>query len=526
MSKIEKLKANLPETPVAQETAAEEKIDSMLDADRNDAAKDAVADASAQTVNAETEIKTENNGEELAENETAAAKEVTPEKSEPEMAEDKTAQTENTENEQSDVAKTAEAEKIADEKSADTNDVSGENAEAAKTAEVNGTDAENASEETQSVHIINVKKLSKMLTAGAACVIVAGVVALMGLANGGVKNLSADDSEDSSYLAQTDAKNDSLSVPATMSWWMAGITENDIVWDDEESEPVTSQVSQTEKTTETTTTTAEQTTEAETTTTTTAPVTTTESVITTTQKKTEYTAEKIEAKVFYLTDNVNLRKGAGTNYDKITTLKKGTAVTAVEKCSNGWYKVTVGELGGYIIDDYLTSEKPVTTTTTTKVTTTTTTTVTTTAKPAETTKPAEQEKAPTTTADKPVISYSDEELQMFYYVVEGEAGGCSEQAKLAVANVIINRVKSPRFANSLSGVLTARGQFTAINNYYNKYRKPTSSTKDCVNRALYGEDNSNGAVYFYAPRYCSGSTAAWFESLTFCFEVDGQRFFK
>ena len=80
--------------------------------------------------------------------------------------------------------------------------------------------------------------------------------------------------------------------------------------------------------------------------------------------------------------------------------------------------------------------------------------------------------------------------------------------------------------SSISDVLTAPNQFTAINGYYSGRNKPTQNTIDCAKRALNGEDNSNGAVYYYAPQYCGGSTASWFESLTFCMELDGQRYFK
>lgn len=83
-----------------------------------------------------------------------------------------------------------------------------------------------------------------------------------------------------------------------------------------------------------------------------------------------------------------------------------------------------------------------------------------------------------------------------------------------------------RFGSSISDVLTAPNQFTAINGYYSGRNKPTQNTIDCAKRALNGEDNSNGAVYYYAPQYCGGSTASWFESLTFCMELDGQRYFK
>ena len=142
------------------------------------------------------------------------------------------------------------------------------------------------------------------------------------------------------------------------------------------------------------------------------------------------------------------------------------------------------------------------------------------------TKKTETKKATTSSSNSSVISYTDEEFDMLCYVLQGEVGNCSEQSKIAVANVIINRVKTGRFGSSISDVLTAPNQFTAINGYYSGRNKPTQNTIDCAKRALNGEDNSNGAVYYYAPQYCGGSTAAWFESLTFCMELDGQRYFK
>lgn len=391
--------------------------------------------------------------------------------------------------------------------------------------EITSAEACEATEETVSgettVHKINARKLGTLLTAGALCVFSVGAIGIFGLANRGTEAVSADETANAAATVVTSAaekKVQDSAVSATMSWWKAGVDEYDFISVDED---IMATTTTTTTAPQTTTTTEETTTEKTTTTTkkavTTTTKATTKATTTTTAKKTEYTAEKIEKTVYYLTDNVNLRKGAGTNYGKITTLKKGTAVTATHKCSNGWFRVEVGDKTGYIIDDYITTKKPVVATTTTAATTT--------AKPAETEAAPSDDK--TETAEKtPVIKYTDEELQMFYYVVEGEVGGCSEQSKLAVANVIINRVKSSKFSNSLTGVLTAKGQFTAINNYYSKRRTPTASTKDCVNRALYGEDNSKGAIYFYSKKYCSQSTANWFESLTFCLEIDGQRYFK
>ena len=181
-----------------------------------------------------------------------------------------------------------------------------------------------------------------------------------------------------------------------------------------------------------------------------------------------------------------------------------------------------------------TAQQTVTTTTPPHTTTTTTTPAVTTTKAVTTTRPVTTTKKVTTKAptvrtvyNSPKIkSYTQEEFNMLCYVVQAEAGYCAEKYKIAVANVVLNRVKSPRFANNIKAVLTARNQFTAISNYYTKRNKPNASTINCCKRALNGEDNTNGAVYYYSPRYVGGSVAAWFESMKLCVAWDSARFFK
>lgn len=358
------------------------------------------------------------------------------------------------------------------------------------------------------------KELGAVVAACAMFTLSAGLIGLIGFnANDSKVDTSANEVYTSAQTTTYAMSNSEFA--GTIGWWKAGIEEFDFVID-EEDDAVTTTSAVTTTAEETTTTTVTTTKAPETTTkapetTTKAPETTTKKVtttkVTTTQAKIEET--EIEAKTFYLTTNVNLRKGAGTSYSKICTLSKNTEVKAIAKVSNGWYKVEANGKTGYIIDDYLTTEKPATSTVKN-----------------ESTSVKETEKADSTLGENTVISYTDEELEMFYWVVEGEVGGCSEASKIAVANVIINRVKSPKFSNTLKGVMTAKSQFSAINNYYNRRRAPTKSTIDCVNRALNGEDNTNGAIYFYSVKYCSASSARWFESLTFCFEIDGQRYFK
>lgn len=51
---------------------------------------------------------------------------------------------------------------------------------------------------------------------------------------------------------------------------------------------------------------------------------------------------------------LNVRANAGTNYDRIGSLSRGTTVTVLENCGNGWYKVSTDKLTGYVSAEYIT----------------------------------------------------------------------------------------------------------------------------------------------------------------------------
>ena len=123
--------------------------------------------------------------------------------------------------------------------------------------------------------------------------------------------------------------------------------------------------------------------------------------------------------------------------------------------------------------------------------------------------------------------YTQKEIDMITAVVMQEVGYCSRDSMIAVTNVILNRVKDGRFGETIYDVLHAKNQFNSIKNYYNKQLPPTQSCKSAVIAALNGEDNSSGALYYYAPKYVkSESTIRWFNSKQFLFELDGQNFYK
>lgn len=357
----------------------------------------------------------------------------------------------------------------------------------------------------------SIKKVGTMLGSGAMAVLVIGAVSVYGLSgkteiSGGETKAAAEYNVAAVQAADEERipANTTASI-ATVSWWKAGVEEYEFV-----EKAVTTASSKNKEASKTTT----------------AKTTTTSAEASKSEKKTEKGSETeaIETKSMYAAEAVNMRKGPSKSDDVITVLAAGTKVSCTAKTDDGWYKVEYNGTTGYCMAEYLTSKAPAKTTTTAAAQTSAA--KKTTAETAATTKKTTTEAS--SDGSDSVISYTDEEFEMMCYVLQGEVGGCSDASKIAVANVIINRVKSSRFPDTIKGVLTAPNQFTAISSYYNKTNTPSSSTRECAKRALSGEgaEESKGATYYYAPKYCSGSTAAWFESLTFCMELEGQRFFK
>lgn len=104
------------------------------------------------------------------------------------------------------------------------------------------------------------------------------------------------------------------------------------------------------------------------------------------------------------------------------------------------------------------------------------------------------------------ISY--EEYGILYRIVEAEATGEDLQGKILVTNVILNRMDSSDWPNTVSGVVFQPGQFSPISDgrYYSV--PVTQSSKDAVHMAVDGTDYSDGAIYF---RMRSGSNGSWHE---------------
>ncbi|HHY09364.1 MAG TPA: LysM peptidoglycan-binding domain-containing protein [Firmicutes bacterium] len=90
------------------------------------------------------------------------------------------------------------------------------------------------------------------------------------------------------------------------------------------------------------------------------------------------------------------------------------------------------------------------------------------------------------------------EKELLARLVYAEAAGESLEGKIAVAAVVLNRVRSPVFPDTVTDVIFQPGQFTPIENNL----LPAQTNDDCmqaVRRALSGEDPSRGALFFYNP---------------------------
>ncbi|SDH39820.1 spore cortex-lytic enzyme [Alteribacillus bidgolensis] len=94
--------------------------------------------------------------------------------------------------------------------------------------------------------------------------------------------------------------------------------------------------------------------------------------------------------------------------------------------------------------------------------------------------------------------YSENDIQIMSNAVYGEARGEPYVGQVAVAAVIINRINSPTFPNTASGVIFEPRAFTAVADGQ-IYMEPNEEARKAVLDALNGQDPSEGSLYYYNP---------------------------
>ena len=123
--------------------------------------------------------------------------------------------------------------------------------------------------------------------------------------------------------------------------------------------------------------------------------------------------------------------------------------------------------------------------------------------------------------------YTESDYNVLLRIVQAEAGGCDMKGKILVANVILNRVESDEFPDTITDVVYEKRQFSPVSNGSINRCKVEQETVEAVDRALAGEDYSEGALFFMNRRASSGSNVRWFDThLDYLFQHGGHEFFK
>jgi len=96
--------------------------------------------------------------------------------------------------------------------------------------------------------------------------------------------------------------------------------------------------------------------------------------------------------------------------------------------------------------------------------------------------------AQTKTKSRTGISYTQEDVEELARIMLWEAGSESDKGQMAVAEVILNRVKHPSaWPNTIKGVIYQRSQFTPTNNPNYKKRAVSNHFRTLAKRVLDGE---------------------------------------
>ena len=116
--------------------------------------------------------------------------------------------------------------------------------------------------------------------------------------------------------------------------------------------------------------------------------------------------------------------------------------------------------------------------------------------------------------------FTESEVTLLAKVISAEARGESYEGQVAVGAVILNRIASPSFPDTLSGVVYQKGAFSCVYDA-NWYQPVADSAKRAAQDAMNGWDPSGGALYYYNP---AKTNNAWIRTRTVVKVIGNHRF--
>lgn len=117
-------------------------------------------------------------------------------------------------------------------------------------------------------------------------------------------------------------------------------------------------------------------------------------------------------------------------------------------------------------------------------------------------------------------STSSTDLNLLARVVYGEARGEPYTGQVAVAAVVLNRVRSSSFPNSVAGVVYQSGAFDCVSDGQINLT-PNRSAYNAAKDALNGWDPTYGCLFYYNPRT---ATSKWMLSRTVKLSIGNHAF--
>ena len=116
------------------------------------------------------------------------------------------------------------------------------------------------------------------------------------------------------------------------------------------------------------------------------------------------------------------------------------------------------------------------------------------------------------------------DIQLMARAINGEARGEPYEGQVAVGAVILNRVKSSKFPNTIAGVIYQSGAFTAVaDGQINQPIAEGSTVYKAAQDAKNGWDPTGGCIYYFNP---STATNKWIWSRPLVKTIGKHRFCK
>ena len=119
-------------------------------------------------------------------------------------------------------------------------------------------------------------------------------------------------------------------------------------------------------------------------------------------------------------------------------------------------------------------------------------------------------------------SVSSSSLNLISRFVYAESRGEPYKGQVAVAAVILNRVKDSRFPNTVSGVVYQSGAFTCVSDGQINL-SPNDTARKAAQDAMNGWDPTYGAIYYFNP---NTATSKWIWSRPMTVTIGKHRFCK